>query len=121
MGGSRGGRGSGPPWKIISGNRNLKTTGTDPPREAIEPKANGYSRKKGSNGFSSEVRMTLCEIHTLGSFFFFFFWGGGGGGGGWGVKMLNINIFWGFQINEYFLDEKILWIFYGGHHKIEQY
>ena len=59
--------------------------------------------------------------------------GGGGGGGGTlifshirrlglflGVqKILNFNIFWGFQKNEYFLGGmKILWIFLGGHHKI---
>ena len=56
---------------------------------------------------------------------------GGGGGGGTpifshirslgpflGFKILNFNIFWGFQKNEYFWGIKILWIFWGGHHKI---
>ena len=36
-----------------------------------------------------------------------------------GFKILNFNIFWGFQKNEYFLGGmKILLIFLGGHHKI---
>ena len=35
---------------------------------------------------------------------------------------MNFNIFGGFSENEYFLgDMKILWIFYGGHHKIGLY
>ena len=34
-------------------------------------------------------------------------------------KILNFNIFGGFQKNEYFFrGVKILWIFLGGHHKI---
>ena len=54
----------------------------------------------------------------------FFFWGGG-------FKILNFNIFWGFQKNEYFLGIKILRIFFfffffwggggGGHHNIGLY
>ena len=61
--------------------------------------------------------------------------GGGGGGGGtlifsyisrlgsffFGFKILNFNIFLGFQKNEYFWGMKILLIFFGGHHKIELY
>ena len=56
---------------------------------------------------------------------------GGGGGGGTlifhtyvgsgyflGFKILNFNIFWGFQKNEFFFGMKILWIFFSGHHKI---
>ena len=35
-----------------------------------------------------------------------------------GFKILNLNIFWGFQKNEYFGVSNILWIFLGGHHKI---
>ena len=59
---------------------------------------------------------------------------GGGGGGGtlifsyisrlgsfFGFKILNFNIFWDFQKNEYFWGIKILWIFLGGHHKIGLY
>ena len=42
-------------------------------------------------------------------------WGGGG-------KILNFNIFWGFQKTEYFGGMKIMWIFFfwggGGHHKL---
>ena len=34
------------------------------------------------------------------------------------LKILNLNIFLGFQKNKYFLDMKILRIFFGGHHKI---
>ena len=30
----------------------------------------------------------------------------------WGFKILNFNIFWGFQKNEYFLGIKMLWIFF---------
>ena len=30
----------------------------------------------------------------------------------WGFKILNFNIFWGFQKNEYFLGIKILWTFF---------
>ena len=56
-----------------------------------------------------------------------------GGGGGtlifsrirrlglfFGLKILNLNIFFIFQKNEYFLGYymKILWIFFWGHHKI---
>ena len=57
--------------------------------------------------------------------------GSGGGGGGTlifhtyvgsgyflGFKILNFNIFWGFQKNEFFFGMKILWIFFSGHHKI---
>ena len=62
---------------------------------------------------------------------------GGGGGGGYseifihtyawgyflGFKILNFNIFWGFQKKKknIFLGMKILWIFFGGHHKIGLY
>ena len=36
-----------------------------------------------------------------------------------GIKILNFNIFWGFHNNEYFFGVmKILWVFFGGHHKI---
>ena len=35
-----------------------------------------------------------------------------------GFKILNFNIFLGFQENEYFLVYEILWIFLGGHPKI---
>ena len=35
-----------------------------------------------------------------------------------GFKILNFNIFGGFQKNEYFLGMMILWIFFWGHHKI---
>ena len=38
-----------------------------------------------------------------------------------GFKILNFNIFWGFQKNEYFLGMNILWIFFRGHHKIGLY
>ena len=38
-----------------------------------------------------------------------------------GLKILNFNIFWGFQKNEYFFCMKILWIFFGGHHEIGLY
>ena len=58
-------------------------------------------------------------------------WGGGhfdifihvyvGSGHFFGFKILNFNIFWGFQENEYFWGTKILWIFLGGHHKIGLY
>ena len=59
-----------------------------------------------------------------------------GGGGGYsdiflymrmlglffGFKILNFNIFGGFQKNKYFWGIKILWIFFlGGHHKIGLY
>ena len=45
--------------------------------------------------------------------------GGGGGTLIFGFKILNFNIFWGFQRNEYFLGGmKIFWIFFWGHHKI---
>ena len=50
---------------------------------------------------------TLIFSHISGSAYFF------------GFKILNFNIFGGFQKNEYFLGGmKILWIFYWGHHKI---
>ena len=61
-------------------------------------------------------------------------WGGGGGGGGGGIPIFShirrlgpffwvqyseFQYFWGFQKNEYFFGGiKILWIFFGGHHKI---
>ena len=46
---------------------------------------------------------TLCYCHTyVGSAYFF------------GFKILNFNIFWGFQKNKFFLGMKILWIFFGG-------
>ena len=38
--------------------------------------------------------------------------------GGGGFKVLNFNIFWGIQKNEYVLGLKILWIFFGAHRKI---
>ena len=51
-------------------------------------------------------------------FFFFFVWGGGGGGHhniglylgaiSMHFRILNFNIFWGFQKNEYVLGIKIL-------------
>ena len=61
--------------------------------------------------------------------------GGGGGGGGTlifsyirrlgsffgGFKILNFNIFWVFRKMNIFLGRKILWIFFGGHNKIELY
>ena len=34
------------------------------------------------------------------------------------VKILNFNIFGVFQKTEYFGGMKIMWIFFGGHHKI---
>ena len=57
----------------------------------------------------------------------------GGGGGGTLIfsytyvdsglflrfKILNFNIFGGFQKNKYFLGMKILWIFFWGHHKLD--
>ena len=41
--------------------------------------------------------------------------------GRFGFKILNFNIFGGFQKNKYFLGMKILWIFFRGHHKIGLY
>ena len=38
-----------------------------------------------------------------------------------GFKILNFNILRGFQKNKYFWGIKILWIFFGGHHKIGLY
>ena len=38
-----------------------------------------------------------------------------------GFKILNFNIFGGFQKNEYFWGMNILWIFFWGHHKIGLY
>ena len=49
--------------------------------------------------------LIFSHIRRLGPFF--------------GFKILNFNIFWGFEKNEYFFGGmKILWIFFGGHHKI---
>ena len=45
-----------------------------------------------------------------------------GGGHIFGVKILNFNIFGGFQKNKYFfLGVMILWIFFGDNHKIGLY
>ena len=41
--------------------------------------------------------------------------------GGRGVKILNFDIFGGFQKNDILLGMKIMWIFFGGHHKIGLY
>ena len=38
-----------------------------------------------------------------------------------GVKILNFDIFGGFQKNDIFFGMKILWIFFFGHHKIGLY
>ena len=38
-----------------------------------------------------------------------------------GFKIFNFIIFGGFQKNEYFFGMKILWILFGGHHKIGLY
>ena len=38
-----------------------------------------------------------------------------------GVKILNFNIFWGFQKINIFSGMKILWIYFLGHHKIGLY
>ena len=37
------------------------------------------------------------------------------------LKILNFNIIRGFQMNEYFSGYEILWIFFGGHHKVGLY
>ena len=44
-----------------------------------------------------------------------------GSGNFTGFKILNFNIFWSFQKNEYLLGIKISWIFFGGHHNIGLY
>ena len=38
-----------------------------------------------------------------------------------GFKILNFNFLGGFQKTEYFWVMKIVWIFFGGHHKIGLY
>ena len=38
-----------------------------------------------------------------------------------GFKIFKFSFLRGFQKNEYFLGMKILWIFFGGHHKISLY
>ena len=38
-----------------------------------------------------------------------------------GFKILNFDIFLGFQKNKYILGYEILWIFFWGHHKIGLY
>ena len=38
-----------------------------------------------------------------------------------GVQNFKVQLFSGFQKNEYFLGMKILWIFFGDHHKIRLY
>ena len=38
-----------------------------------------------------------------------------------GFKILNFNIFGGFQKNEYILGIKVLWMFFFGHHNIGLY
>ena len=40
---------------------------------------------------------------------------------GVGVKILNFDIFGGFQKNDIIFGMKILWIFFFGHHKIGLY
>ena len=81
-----------------------------------------------------EILDLRSEILNLRSVCLSFPRGGGGGGGGvllyfhahvdsgyfWGFKILNFNIFGGFQKTEYFWDMKILWILWG-HHKIGLY
>ena len=53
--------------------------------------------------------LIFSYICRLGSFFFWF-------------NILNFNIFWGFQKKmNIFEGIKILWIFFGGHHKIGLY
>ena len=47
--------------------------------------------------------LIFSHIRRLGPFF--------------GVQILNFNIFWGFQKKK-IGGMKILWIFFGGHHKI---
>ena len=45
-----------------------------------------------------------------------------GSGHFWGVKILNFNMFWGFQKNKYFFGcDDFVDIFLGGHHKIRLY
>ena len=39
----------------------------------------------------------------------------------WGFKILNFNIFWVLQKTEFFGGMKILWIYFGGHHKTGLY
>ena len=56
--------------------------------------------------------LIVSYIRRLGPFFFFL---GGGGGRG---QHFGFQYFWGCQKNEYFWVMKILWIFFGGHHKI---
>ena len=51
--------------------------------------------------------LIFSYIRRLGSFFLF--------------KILNFNVFWGFQKNKCFLGMKILLIFFRGHHKIGLY
>ena len=44
--------------------------------------------------------LKFSYIHRLGTFF-------------WGLKILNFDIYLGFQKNKYFWGMKILWIFFG--------
>ena len=58
-------------------------------------------------------------------------WGGGGGtlvflciqrlGSFFGVKNFEFHYFWGFSKKNILGGTKILWIFFGGHHKIGLY
>ena len=61
-----------------------------------------------SSVVSAQGGTLIFSYIRLGSFF-------------WGFKILNFNIFWGFQKNKYFLGIKILWIFFWGHRKIGLY
>ena len=67
----------------------------------LDSKPRGLPRGGGGGG-----TLIFSHIRRLGPFFF-------------GFKILNFNIFWGFEKNEHFLGGiKILWIYFWGHHKI---
>ena len=62
-------------------------------------RTDGGTQARGGGG-----TLIFSHIRRLGPFF--------------GFVILNFNIFWVFQKNEYFWGMMILWIFLGGHHKI---